>query len=212
MNHTRKLHVVPKKSSHNHVYTITRARRKDLPRLAAIEFAAAELLTGHAPDSILKENTSPEELRHAQSHGHLWVALVKDVPVGFAHVEILEPFVDHLKEIDVDPEPGRRGIGAKLVMTICEWAHSAGYAFLTLTTFGDIPWNMPFYAKPGFLEIDSEELSSPLRPVVEDEARRGLDRAHRVVMRRSCAAWKAIATATPWRVRHRLLGCRLRCS
>ena len=181
------MHGAPEKPSAKGVYRITHARQKDLPRLAAIELAAARLLAGHAPDSVLSETTSLEELTRAQIHGHLWVALIKDEPVGFAHVEILDPFVAHLKEVDVYSEHGRRGIGTRLVMTICEWAHSAGYAFLTLTTFRDVPWNMPFYAKFGFVEIEPEDLSSPLLSIVEAEARRGLDRARRVVMRRSCA-------------------------
>ena len=188
MNHTGSLHGAMKKCSHNPLYKIMHARQKDLAKLAAIELAAAELLAGHAPDSVLRETTSPEELRHAQIQDHLWVALVRDVPVGFAHVEVLEPLVAHLKEIDVHPDHGQRGIGTRLVMAVCDWAARAGYAFVTLTTFRDVPWNMPFYARLGFAEIDPGDLSSPLRSVVEDEARRGLDPARRVVMRRSCAA------------------------
>jgi GNAT superfamily N-acetyltransferase len=175
------------KPSYNHVYTITLARQEDLARLAAIELAAADLLAGHAPDSVLRETTSLSELRYAQSQGRLWVALAKNVPVGFAHVEVVEPLVAHLKEIDVHPDHGRQGIGTRLVAAVCNWAALAGYAFVTLTTFRDVPWNMPFYAKLGFLEVETAGLSSPLRSVVEDEARHGLDPARRVVMRRSCA-------------------------
>ncbi len=113
MNQTARLHGEPKNSSHNHVYTITHARQKDLPKLAAIELAAAELLAGHAPDSVLRETTSLEEFTHAQVQGHLWVALVNDVPLGFAHVGILEPLVAHLKEVDVHPDHGHRGIGTR---------------------------------------------------------------------------------------------------
>lgn len=170
------------------MYTITYARQEDLPRLAAIELAAANLLAGHAPDSVLRETSSLFELRYAQTQGRLWVALVNDVPVGFAHVEVLEPLGAHLKEIDVHPDHGRRGIGTSLVTAVCNWAALAGYAFVTLTTFRDVPWNLPFYARLGFLEIKPKDLSSPLRSVLEDEARRGLDPAGRAVMRRSCTA------------------------
>jgi hypothetical protein len=47
------------------VYTITRARLRDLSRLPAIELAAAKLLAGYAPDSVLTETTSLEELLDA---------------------------------------------------------------------------------------------------------------------------------------------------
>lgn len=168
------------------IYKITPARPNDLSLLPAIELAAAKLLAGHAPESVLTETTSQEELKDAQSHGHLWVALADDVPVGFAHVEVIEPTAAHLEEIDVHPEHGRRGLGSRLVLAICTWAATAGYRSVTLTTFRDVPWNMPFYARLGFEVIPPDELSPALISVVQDETCRGLDPTHRVVMRRPC--------------------------
>jgi GNAT superfamily N-acetyltransferase len=170
------------------VYTITLARPKDLAMLPAIELAAARLLAGHAPESVLDETTSDEVLKAAERHGHLWVALADDVAVGFAHIEVIEPTIAHLREIDVHPQHGRRGLGTKLVRAVCAWAIAAGYHSVTLTTFRDVSWNMPFYARLGFEVIPSEALSPALRSIVQDETGRGLDPARRVVMRRPCAA------------------------
>ena len=100
-------------------YTITAARVEDLARLSAIELAAARLLAGHAPESVLNETTSLDVLKRAQREGRLWVALADDVPVGFAHVEVIEPEAAHLEEIDVHPDHGRRGLGAKLIRQVC---------------------------------------------------------------------------------------------
>jgi GNAT superfamily N-acetyltransferase len=168
-------------------YTITAARPQDLRLLAAIELAAAQLLAGCAPESVLNETTSQDVLEKAQRIGHLWVVLANDVPVGFAHVEVIESNAAHLEEIDVHPEHGRRGLGTMLVMHVCGWADEAGYASVSLTTFRDIRWNMPFYARLGFDLVLPEELSLALRAVVEDESRRGLDPSRRVVMRRRSA-------------------------
>lgn len=165
-------------------YTIALARLRDLGRLSAIELAAAKLLAGHAPASVLAETTSLEDLEDAQRSRHLWVALADDVPVGFAHVKVLEPLVAHLDEIDVHPEHGQRGLGTRLVLAVCAWAAAEGYRSVTLATFRDVPWNMPFYARLGFRVIPSDALSPALLSVVEDERRRGLDPARRVVMRR----------------------------
>jgi GNAT superfamily N-acetyltransferase len=165
-------------------YRITAARPSDLPLLPAIELAAARLLAGHAPESVLNETSSREELTDAQGHGRLWVALADEVPVGFAHVQVLEPEAAHLQEIDVHPGHGRRGLGRRLVMAVCEWAGTSGYRSVTLTTFRDLPWNMPFYARLGFAVIQPEELGPALLAVVRDETRRGLDPARRVAMRR----------------------------
>jgi GNAT superfamily N-acetyltransferase len=167
-------------------YEITTARPRDVPLLPALELAAATLLIGHAPAAVLAETTTREDYDDAQRQGHLWVALMDDAPVGFAHVEVIEAGVAHLEELDVHPEHGRRGLGTGLVMAVCAWAASQGFQAVTLTTFRDVPWNMPFYARLGFEVISPQELSPAARSRVEDEARRGLDPANRVAMRRVC--------------------------
>jgi putative acetyltransferase len=166
------------------MYTIDEARSSDLRLLPAIELAAATPLAGHAPASVLAETTSQAELEDAQQRGYLWVARAHEVPVGFAHVKMIEPGIAHLEEIDVHPEHGGRGLGRRLVITVCQWAATNGYSCVTLTTFRDVPWNMPFYARLGFEEIPLEELSPAMLSVIEDETRRGLDPRRRVAMRR----------------------------
>ena len=167
-------------------YTIAPASRRHLSALAAIELAAARLLEGHAPESVLAETTSKDVLREAEESGRLWVALLKDEPVGFAHVIIPEPNRAHLEEIDVHPAHGRRGLGTCLVQAVCEWAETAGYKSVTLCTFRDVPFNAPFYARLGFEIVLAADLTPALRAIVADETRRGLDPAKRVVMRRWC--------------------------
>src|SRR5688572_9242809 len=168
------------------MYRIAAARPTDLPLLPAIELAAATLLAGHAPASVLAETTSQADLENAQQRGHLWVALADGVPVGFAHIEVLAPGIAHLEEVDVHPEHGRRGLGKRLVLAACQWAATNGYSWVTLTTFREVPWNMPFYARLGFEEIPPEDLTPALLSVVNDETRRGLDPNRRVAMRRPC--------------------------
>jgi GNAT superfamily N-acetyltransferase len=167
-------------------YDIAPARSADLPRLAAIELAAARLLRGHAPDSVLAVTTSHGDLEAAVRDDCLLVARLGHEPVGFAHVTLLEPNVAHLHELDVHPDHGRRGLGTRLVRAVCDWACDHGRPAVTLVTFRDVPWNMPFYARLGFAEVPRDALSSALRAVVDDEIRRGLDPAHRLVMR-----WRA---------------------
>jgi len=166
------------------VYKIVDARPQDLGVLPAIEIAAATLLYGHAPSSVLDATTSEQEFKDAQAEGRLWIALADDVPVGFAQVELLGLQHAHLKEIDVHPDHGRRGLGKRLVTAVCEWAVRSGHQDITLTTFRDVPFNMPFYARLGFEEVATNELSAELIPIVADETRRGLDLHRRVVMRR----------------------------
>jgi GNAT superfamily N-acetyltransferase len=169
-------------------YTITPARPEHLAALTAIELAAATMLRGHAPESVLAESTPLAEFSRAQQEGRLWIALSGETPVGFALVEWLAGDLPHLQEMDVAPEHGRRGIGTALLRAVLDGVARAGHSQVTLTTFRSVPWNMPFYARLGFVEIPPHELRPELEAVVLDEAGRGLDRARRVVMRYSVNA------------------------
>jgi len=172
-------------------YRITTARPGDLRFITAIELAAASLLAGYAPETVLQEVTADEDLQAAQRDGRLWVAFSGDAPVGFARVEVLEPNAVHLDEVDVHPHHGRRGLGAQLVREVCRWAEDRGVSAVTLTTFRDVPWNMPFYARLGFEEVTPAALTPALRDVLANETRRGLDPARRVAMK-----WRPPSPAT----------------
>lgn len=56
---------------------------------------------------------------------------------------------------------------------------------LTLTTFRDVPWNAPYYARRcGFHIVDDATCGSGLQAIREHETAHGLDRWPRVCMRR----------------------------
>lgn len=162
-------------------YRIVPARAPDLPFLPVIELAAATLLAGHAPESVLTETTPLSRFRQAMTGGRLWVALTAETPVGFAYVALLPSGAPHLQEMGVHPSHGRQGLGSRLLTSVCDWSAQHGHASLTLTTFRDVAFNMPFYEHHGFRELPNEELTDELRAIVADEAERGLER--RVVMR-----------------------------
>ena len=165
-------------------YSIVPARPRDLAHLPRIELEAATMLADwNVPPSDLFYSTSVADFRAAQEADLLWVALsAQGEPVGFAQVEIVDG-QPHLEEIDVLPSHGRRGIGRALIARLCSWARAAGYTSITLTTYRDIPWNEPFYARLGFRVLDPAELTPELQTVVQDEEARGLERGRRVVMR-----------------------------
>jgi GNAT superfamily N-acetyltransferase len=92
-----------------------------------------------------------EEEDHLDQAGLVLAA--GDPPVGFACVELVDG-VAHLWQLSVLPSAGRRGLGTALVRAVCAWAAEQGLAAVTLTTFRDVPWNGPFYARLGFRELD----------------------------------------------------------
>ncbi|HET7189440.1 MAG TPA: GNAT family N-acetyltransferase [Gemmatimonadaceae bacterium] len=163
-------------------YAIVTARPRDLPLLPAIELAAARMLAAWLEEEALAETTNIEQLADAQRDGRLWVALDDERPVGFAYAKRLEPAFAHLEEIDVHPDHGHRGIGRRLLTTVSTWAANRAYRGVTLTTFRDPPWNMPFYASAGFELVSPTEMRPALAALFERESARGLDSARRVVM------------------------------
>jgi GNAT superfamily N-acetyltransferase len=93
----------------------------------------------------------------------------------------------YLEQIDVLESHGQRGIGAALVAKFCGAAAAGGANTIVLSTFRDIPWNGPFYAKLGFEEIAPEALTPWMRDI-ENAQRTFLDISRRCFMRKSLAA------------------------
>jgi GNAT superfamily N-acetyltransferase len=107
-------------------------------------------------------------------------------PVGFACIDIVDGDA-HLWQLSVHPSAGRQGIGGALVHAACEWARSAGYGAVTLTTYRDVPWNGPFYARLGFVPLG--DLTPGLAAIREHERAIGDDDfGPRVAMRRAVVA------------------------
>jgi GNAT superfamily N-acetyltransferase len=166
-------------------YVIEPAREGDLAALPRIEIAANALFAGRAVSGVVANDaTGIDELGRAHAAGLLWVARAPaGQPVGFALCELVDGAV-HLEEMDVDPAYGRRGVGRALLDAVIAWAECAGHPAVTLTTFRDIPWNAPFYARAGFRALRAGELGPGLAALVDEEAARGLDPSQRIVMRR----------------------------
>jgi GNAT superfamily N-acetyltransferase len=164
-------------------YKIRSARAEELTLLAQIEQAAAVLFLD-TPYAFLAndEPLSLDFVRQRFQVGQVWVAVDRqDVVVGFAITREVDATI-YLQEIDVDPAHGRRGLGAALVETVYEWAQLQGYGAIWLSTFRDLPWNAPFYAKLGFQILDESGLSIGFQQIRQQELADGLSISARVMM------------------------------
>lgn len=165
-------------------YIVRPAGPEHVGVLPDIEREAAMLFGDSLPESVLSHVTSLDSLVAAQQAGLLWVALeAAGAPVGFAIASICGGRV-HLEELDVLPRHGRKGIGAALVEAVEDCARGRGCVEMTLTTFRDVPWNAPFYARLGFEAIPEQQLGGELARRLADEAVLGLERSRRVAMRK----------------------------
>jgi GNAT superfamily N-acetyltransferase len=82
----------------------------------------------------------------------LAVLVAGDPPVGLCRIDKVGEGA-HLEQLSVHPDHGGRGIGRALLRAGIAWAREHGYGELTLATYRDVPWNGPFYASEGFVEI-----------------------------------------------------------
>ncbi|MEU2184816.1 GNAT family N-acetyltransferase [Streptomyces thermolilacinus] len=90
----------------------------------------------------------------------------------------------HVEQVSVHPDAARRGVGRALIEDLAADAAARGVPALTLTTFADVPWNAPYYARLGFRALPEAELTDGLRAIRRAEAAHGLDRWPRLCMRR----------------------------
>jgi GNAT superfamily N-acetyltransferase len=155
------------------------ARPTELAELIEVEIAADRLfpLAGYG---TVPPPATEEELRAAEA-----LLVSGDPPVGYARLEVVDGRA-HLEGLSVRPRFMRQGRGSELVLAACDWAATHGFAEITLCTFAEVPWNGPFYAKLGFVEL--AELTPGLRALRDTERRVGLDAmGRRVVLIRRTA-------------------------
>lgn len=133
--------------------TIRLARPSDLRHLAAVEDAGGPLFIEHFGDAVVPALTSPAPSGGERDLvGTLLVAVENGVVIGFAHVLTYDDRA-HLEQLSVLPAHGRRGVGTALLRAAMEEARWAGLESMSLTTYRDVPWNGPFYARLGFVEV-----------------------------------------------------------
>ncbi len=85
--------------------------------------------------------------------GALVVLVAGDPPVGLCRIDAIGQGGAHLEQLSVHPDHAGRGIGRALLRSACGWARAQGHTDLTLATYRDVPWNGPFYATEGFVEL-----------------------------------------------------------
>lgn len=163
-------------------YILRPARVADIPRLPAIERAAAALFVEAGIGGTITVMPT-EELEAARLEGRLLVAAdADDQPVGFLVMAIIDGLA-HLAEMDVHPAHGRRGLGSALLEAGVDQARQRGLPAMTLTTYAALPWNAPFYARRGFAVVPASEWTPAMAATAAHEG--VTPDSGRVLMRRA---------------------------
>ncbi|MFF8960194.1 GNAT family N-acetyltransferase [Streptomyces sp. NPDC014894] len=189
---------------------VRRATAADLPLLQDIERAAGEAFRALGMAEIADDEPPPlTVLERFRAEGGAWVVVDEEpdrdpaggdktaagaaagtgprTGAGTPLAYLLHEEVDgaaHVEQVSVRPSAGRRGLGRELIDRLADRARADGLAALTLTTFAEVPWNAPYYARLGFRVLGEAELTEGLREIRRTEREIGLDRWPRVCMRR----------------------------
>ena len=174
---------------------IVRPPRDDVELVACqeVEVAAGRLFAEIGLDEIAA--APPDDLATLRGHRERrhrsgWRCVGQEV-VGYAMVSVVDE-EGHLDQVSVRPEHGRRGVGTALLEQARAWAVERGFHAMTLTTFRDVAWNGPYYAKLGFEPLAETDLGPALQAIRDQEQADGLDVLPRQAMR--CRA----ASSSSW--------------
>jgi GNAT superfamily N-acetyltransferase len=165
---------------------IRAAAEADLPVMQEVERAAGAAFAEVGMQEIADdEPLSLEELAGYQKGGRAWVAVDGEGrPAAYLIADLVDGDV-HVEQVSVHPRAARQGIGRRLLDHAAAYATARGASALTLTTFAEVPWNAPYYARCGFRVVPDTELSPALGAIRDGEIAHGLHRWPRVTMRRA---------------------------
>ncbi|MEC8716587.1 MAG: GNAT family N-acetyltransferase [Pseudomonadota bacterium] len=147
----------------------------DLSEIPALECAAAQrfLETAHPELASAPPSMTDAVLDLALREDRLLVAEQDGALCGFA---LLDQRGEEgwLREFNVPPAFGNRGVGRALLAFSCAWGRGRSCTRLTLTTFRTVPFNGPFYARFGFSFLEETSLPPHLMEALAAERAAGL--------------------------------------
>ena len=165
---------------------IREARATDIEHLPEIERSAAQIFKQEKDLAWLADDkVQPTSLHqnYIQSRNS-WVAVHDEIPVGFINgVEYNNTF--HICELSVSEAWQSQGVGRALLNAVEQIMRNRGIAFMTLTTFKEVPWNAPFYEKLGYVTLLEKDLSIFLMDILDEEAEAGFDPHSRCAMQKA---------------------------
>lgn len=155
----------------------------DAAAMPQIEADAATVFSGEA-DTVELNPSSPRSHEQYAALVRKGRSLVAEEDGRIAGFIACEPFGRelHVWELNVRPEWQRQGIGALLLRAVLVDGRASGFRAVTLTTFRNVPWNAPFYARLGFAEVSDAAANARLATVLAKEVKAGLPADRRMAM------------------------------
>jgi predicted N-acetyltransferase YhbS len=164
--------------------TIRKGRADEAEAIRAVEKSAGARFRSVGMDDIADaEVTAAAKLVDRAKNGRLFVAADGDTVCGFAIFSVVDGQC-YLEEVSVASSHAGKRIGSELIAAVEDAGRNLGLAWITLSTFRDVPWNGPYYSRLGFAEWPHEQLPPGHLARHADQARDGLDMTRRFFMRK----------------------------
>jgi GNAT superfamily N-acetyltransferase len=164
-------------------YAVRPTIQADTALLPAIEDSAGTRFRDAPGLEWIADEDNMTPARHAElmREGTSWVAAaVSGAPVGFIACERRGGAL-HICEFAVNEELHGSGVGRALLDHAIGHARAKRMSAVTLTTFRDLAWNQPYYARRGFVTVTPVG-DQPLALTLRDEVRFGLPGKRRCAM------------------------------
>ncbi|MGZ4446113.1 MAG: GNAT family N-acetyltransferase [Nocardioides sp.] len=146
------------------------ARADEVPSLVDVEIDAGRLFHEVGMPEVAGADVDPAPLAQAQAEGRVWVAVTPaDEVAGYVTASVVDGHA-HVDQVSVGLAHAHQGIGRRLVDEVSRWGREQGLDATTLTTFTDVPWNAPYYARLGFRPLADDEVGPELAQVLAHEA------------------------------------------
>ena len=145
---------------------------EDWPFLSEVELSAAQLFKDSPyPELACSAACSNDAVeKHFATGGLGWSAKTAEGALaGFLIAHGVGKSGLHINELSVGADYQGQGIGTSLLTHCIKEAKRRSFGSLFLTTYRDIAWNGPFYARHGFEITPAETQPDWLRDIVSRE-------------------------------------------
>lgn len=168
--------------------TIRAVAPQEVIQLPAIERDAAARFREVGLSAIAEGHVSDEAFIRAILRRGVAIGAASETEglVGFALAGTLDDAL-HIYELSVATAFGGQGVGSAILSALEQSALERGLSALTLSTFADVAWNGPFYARRGFSAVGDDEWTPAFHLLHVAEHAAGLPLDRRMFMRKELA-------------------------
>jgi ribosomal protein S18 acetylase RimI-like enzyme len=170
------------------VYRIERGAPTQAPRLQQIELAAGTRFRDIGMADVAEGEPTPNAiLEDRAAAGQLYVAVDDEGAIAGFLIWSEKDGLAYIEEVSVHPHHARHRLAARMIDRLADDIRNRLPA-LSLATFRDVPWNAPYYARLGFVELPQHKVGPQHAQSWGHQAANGLDMSRRIFMTRPVPA------------------------